>query len=266
MFDYLPLDVINFVIRPFIANDYWARVSLNSLLPPAERQGTRFKVDTLKQVELFLAMNKLRVLVDKATDATDPNVKAEKIVEFFDFLIKHPLFLQHSLSLRNTVFNQASTFGDITCPQYNSVNTSTMVVLVNKASEMLSVLKGKPFLYHITSLNNTTWCPIDGVGKRVCVDNELALIAAAAAEKLRLSTPHWRNVRPEIRYYRHRIGYDDYEHDYYEDENEGEWEYGYFDASNKWVFIKDDTPPKVSRRGTVMEDDGWEKVVSKKGW
>ena len=53
----------------------------------------------------------------------------------------------------------------------------------------------------------------------------------------------------------------------------GDWEYGYYDEANNWVCLEEEeeeeqeqSPPRISRQGTVLEADGWERVVSRKRW
>ena len=272
LFDFLPLDVINYVIKPFIENDYFARVALNGLLPPRDKRATLLREDAAKQLALCLSTVKLKKLVHNATWAEGPQAKAEAISVLFEYLIHNPLILQHNMNFRETAFRQATTFSDINCVQYNVLEESTKGCLVEKAVLLLNVIGRNPFLYSlISSLGNEKWSAVDGAGVCHVVDNSrwLAIAAAKArvmeaeAEKVRRSKPHWRIVYRVRRYYSRYSDYDDY------DEDE-ESEYGYYDAEDKWVLLKaeweeeEEEPPRVSRQGTVLEADGWERVVSRR--
>lgn len=47
LFDCLPLEVIKSKIIPFIADDYFARIGINSVLPPVDRTGTKLRPDVI---------------------------------------------------------------------------------------------------------------------------------------------------------------------------------------------------------------------------
>ena len=265
LFDFLPLDVINYVIKPFIENDYFARIALNGLLPPIDKQPTPLRKDAAKQLAFSLNTVKLKKLVGKATMAESPLAKAEAIVVLFDYLINNRLIMQHNINFRGTIIRQASTFADINCVQYNVLEESVKMCLVEKAHELLDVIGRTPFLYTLnSSLGNEKWSAVDGAGGCLVVDNSswLALAAAKARakeaeeEKVRRSKPHWRVVNRRRRYYSR-----------YWDDDEEDWEYGYFD-NDRWVFLKgeeeEQEQTRVSRQGTVLEADGWERVVSRR--
>jgi hypothetical protein len=132
-------------------------------------------------------------------------------------------------------------------------------------------LEKKPYLYPVNApQGNEKWSAVDGAGVCHITDNTHLLAIAAAkerakaaeAEKLRRSKPHMRLVyRPRLVYRSYRYDDDDY------DEDE-EWEYGYYDTNNEWIYLRDEeeeqVAPRVSRQGTVLEEDGWERVVSRK--
>jgi len=268
LFDFLPLDVINYEIKPYIENDYFARLALNALLPPIDRRGTPLRQDTARQLYLSLRIAPLKKLTHDASLAEGPVRKAEAIATLFDFLINNPLILQHNLSFRNTALRQATTFADPNCSQYISVQMTAVTPLICKAGLLLEIMEKTPFLYQLNTFqSNAKWTAVDGAGLRVVVDNSYLLAVALAkekalaleAEKLRRSKPHWRVVNRRRGYYSR----------YYDDDEE-DWEYGYFDKAHKWVCLEEEqkeeeqSPQRVSRKGTVLEADGWERVVSRK--
>jgi hypothetical protein len=146
--------------------------------------------------------------------------------------------------------------------------------LICKAGLLLEIMEKTPFLYQLNTFqSNANWAAIDGAGVCLVVDNSHLLAVALAkeralaleAEKLRRSKPHMRVVyRTRLVYRNYR--YDDDDYDYDEDED---WEYGYYDEANIWVCLKEEeeeeqSPLRISRQGTVLEEDGWERVVSRK--
>ena len=268
LFDFLPLDVINYEIKPYIENDYFARLALNALLPPIDRRGTPLLQDASKQLHLSLQIAPLKKLTHDASLAEGPVRKAEAIAMLFDFLIHNPLIMQHNLSFRNTALRQATTFADRACSQYTLLEDVDVTPLICKASLLLEIMEKTPFLYQLNTFqSNAKWTAVDGTGLCVVVDNSKALALALAkertlaleAEKARRAIPHWRVVNRSRRYYSHD------ESDYDDDED---WEYGYFDKADKWICLEEEeevqSPPRISRQGTVLEEDGWERVVSRK--
>jgi hypothetical protein len=261
LFDSLPLDIIKYEIIRYIADDYFARIGINFLLPYIDRQSTPLRRGASLELGMSLCVVKLNQLVANATNAKDPLRKAEYITETFNYLLKNPLILQHNMSFRNTAIAKAATFADHDCNQLEVLSEVTKADLVTNSCQLLALAACTPFLYHCTSAlsNDSKWSPIEGAGRHMVVDNERALIAAAkekrirfmASEKERKSKPHWNYfIRRSYRYY---------------DDDDGDWEYGYFDANEKWVYLEEEQEqPVVSRRGTVMDSDGWEWVVSKR--
>jgi hypothetical protein len=257
LFDRLPLDMIDHIIRPFITNSYFARLGVNGLLPPVDRQGTPLKYDAAKQLELSLVSARLKRLLERASSG-DPTSKAATIGEIFDFFSRTgAVVLQHNQQLRNVIVAQATVFADPHCQQYALVATADGAALNTKARHLLDMAAALPFLYPITaSMSNERWSPVSGLSGTVIVDNSrLLAAAAAAAEKAYRSTPHWSCVRLHGRYYGRERWYGD-------DDDDGDWEYGYFDDADRWVCIKGEE--QVTRRGTVLEADGWERVVARR--
>jgi hypothetical protein len=268
LFDRLPMDVIKYEIIPYIANDYFARMGINFLLPPVDRQRAPLRQSASLELGMSLCVVKLNRLVANATNAADPLSKAEYIAETFSYLLKNPLILQHNMTFRNTAIAKAVTFADPDCNQLEVLPEANKANLVDKSCQLLTFAASTPYLYHCTSAlsKDSKWSPIEGAGRHVVVDNERALIAAAkeerakfrAAEKERRSKPHWRFFTVSRGRYR-------------DDDYDGDWVFGYFDAEERWVYLEDpqeqeqeQEQPVVSRRGTVMDSDGWEWVVSKR--
>ena len=267
MFNHLPLDVIDYVIRPFIVNDYFARIALNSVLPPVDRKGTPLKDSAVAQLNMTLNVPKLDRSVRQVTNAVGTRARAEALSGFFDLLIKQPFILQHSYNFRQAAIAKAATFADPVCSQYSSETGDAKDALVERSKRLLELIDNIPYVGQVTSSSaDPKWSAVDGAGTCLLVDNSRAvLLATAAAEKLRRSTPHWRMV-----FKANSVRYDYYQDEYYEDGDDIE-EFGYFDECYVWVCLRseddlydDDTPVHNSRRGTVMGTDGWETVVSKK--
>ena len=293
MFDRLPMDVINYEIRPLVANDYFARVGINEMVRTHEKTPTRLRRNAAAELEVALATARMKPMLNDAElhsitygmteeeKTATAERKAAKIGVIFDFNVKHPILLKHNLSFRTTVESKVAEFADPDCPQYHLVSEASKATLIEKATWLMETLANNPFLFHVNGSTTTDkWSPIDGAPACVIVDNSVLLAAAAAveqaamaaAEKERRSTPHWRPTS-----YRRRGRYMDSDEDDYDDDD---WQYGYYeDGGHLWVCLKTeaednyerwsnyDEPeeqPKVSRRGTVMEADGWERVVSRR--
>lgn len=261
LFDFLPLDVINYVIRPYLSNDYFARIAVNALLPPIDRQGNPLRQDVAILCMLRLNLIPLKKLIDNATWAEGPLAKAEAIVELFEFLIHNPLILQHNFNFRNTALRQANTFADTDCHQYTLLEEQAKATLIDKSLNLLELMAKTPFLYQLNvPVGDEKWSSVYGAGPCVVVDNSKALVLTARKENaLRLEAEMRRRSNPHWTYVSYRGNRYDDDEDY-----GGEWQYGYVDSSNNWVLIEDDTRSYVSRRGTVKQDDGWERVVSRK--
>lgn len=298
------MDVIRFVILPYVANDYFARVAINSMVAWDEKIASPLKKNAAIQLEISLITPKLKRLLEGCEFdpylhimAKDEEKKARaeqkalKICEIFDINIKNPILLKHNLNYRQTVERKAREFADPDCSQYSIVCDETKVLVLAKAIQLLEAVVSNPFRFAESGSGQENWSPIDGAPARVIVDNSALLAvarareraAAEAAEKERRSKPHWRSIC----YYRRGRYSGDSDDDSYGDE---EWQYGYYEDGNyPWICLKTEIrnewggseedeqyeewrqqqqeewerqeQPKVSRRGTVMEADGWERVV-----
>jgi len=266
LFDSLPMDVIKYEIIPYISNDYFSRMGINFLLPPVDRQRAPLRRGAVTELGISLSVVRLSRLIANATNTQDQQNKAEQISETFKYLLINPLLLQHNMSFRNTAIAKATTFADANCNQYAVLSEANKANLIDKSCQLLAFVASTPYLYHsgCALTKESKWSPIEGAGNHVVVDNERALIAAAkeahaklmAAERERKSKPHWHFFT----FSRGRYRDDDYD---------GDWEFGYFDNDEKWVYLEDpqeqeQEQPVVTRRGTVMDSDGWEWVVSKR--
>ena len=300
MFDCLPMDVIRFVILPYVANDYFARVAINSMVAWDEKVPAPLRTNAAAELEVALAAARMKPMLNDAEfnyitcygmtekeRAEKAERKAVKIGEIFEFNVKYPILLKHNISFRTTAERKAMEFADPACEQYGFVSEATKALLITKANRLLEALGNNPFLFPVNGSTSTDkWTPINGAPARVIVDNSALLSAARdaaaavahAAEKERRSKPHWRRIHYGRRYY----GGDP--DDYDDDDDDESWEYGYFEGGgNVWVCLErkvnhaydspqedeydwsqEEEQPKVSRRGTVMEPDGWERVVSRR--
>jgi hypothetical protein len=113
---------------------------------------------------------------------------------------------------------KAETYASPNINEYELVSEDEKALLMLKATQILEALAKNPYVCEARpSFINETWSPIDGVKPRIIVDNEELL------EKIRRSTPHWREIEFK-RGRTHRY------YDYYR-------EYGYFDSNDTWVII-----------------------------
>jgi len=240
-FDLLPLDVINFVIKPYISDDYLACIALNGVLPPIDREGRRLRKDAVRELGLSLETIKLQRLLDASSVAVGAEAKIDNICELFEFLIHNQLLLEHNFNFKETAVAKAIEFADTNCEQYTLVDEAVKAILLNKSLEFLEFLEKTPFLYQLRqSAASEKWTAVDGIGSCVIADNShLIAIAqakerakAAEAEKVRRSKPHWRAVN------RYRGGSIRRGSRYDDDDDDDIYEYGYFDKDNVWVFLK----------------------------
>ena len=91
LFDFLPLDVINYEIKPYLDNDYFSRIAINALLPPNDRRGTHLGKDAARRLHMSLHIPLLKKLTNDAACAEGPVGKAAAIVVVFELLINNPL-------------------------------------------------------------------------------------------------------------------------------------------------------------------------------
>lgn len=171
-FDCLPLEVINYVIRPCIGDDYFARVALNSLLPPVDRQGNRFRDSTVKQFELIMIYTKLQPLLLKVVKARYTWSKAMGITNVLDFLIKNPLSLQYNQNIRNRATTLVrETLSDV-AELSKFEHGDAIKNLISKSLELNDLLVRTPLLDKLLdTLLDLPWSPIDGAGKHAVVNN-----------------------------------------------------------------------------------------------
>jgi hypothetical protein len=219
-FDDLPLDVIKYEILPFVANDYFARMGINGMLQPAERSSTPLRKNAMAELDIALSLisYKKKGLHVEPTLIETSSERLELLTRIFDFNINDLHFIKHAKNFRDMLTKKAETYANPNMNEYDLVHEDEKANLMLKATQILEVLAKNPYVCEARpSFINETWSPIDGVKARIIVDNEELL------EKIRRSTPHWREIEFE-RGRTHRY------YDYYR-------EYGYFDSNDTWIVI-----------------------------
>ena len=233
-FDELPLDVIKYEILPFVADDYFARMSINGMLEPVERTSTPLRKNAVAELDMSLTVlnyKKRKLDVDIRGATPTPSKIAEKLMEIFDFSIDNPLLLKYDIKYRNVMIKKAGAYADPNFVDYGYVSEDEKVKLVLKANQALEALDKNPYICECRpSFRNEKWSPIDGANSHVIIDNTELL------EKIRRSTPHWRNIgikrdRPSPLSRSRRC----YEADEYQ--NRDDYVYGYFDSNDAWISI-----------------------------
>ena len=217
-FDDLPLDVIKYEILPFVANDYFARMGINSMLQPVERTSTPLRKNAAAELDMaFTLMRyKKKGLNVEGELLESPAQRLEWLIEIFNFNIKDPHFMKYAKQFRDMITKKAQHYANPDIDEYMLVSEDEKARLTLKATQILEVLAKNPYVCEARpSFINETWSPIDGVKPRIIVDNEELL------EKIRRSTPHWREIEFK-RGRSHRY------YDYYR-------EYGYYDSNDEWV-------------------------------
>ena len=217
-FDDLPLDVIKYEILPFVANDYFARMGINSMVQPVERTSTPLRKNAAAELDMaFTLMSyKKKGLNVEGELLESPAQRLEWLIEIFNFNIKDPHFIKYAKVFRDMITKKAQHYANPDIDEYMLVSEDEKARLTLKATQILEVLAKNPYLYEAyPSIRNETWSPIDGVKPRMIVDNSELL------EKIRRSKPHWREIEFK-RGRSHRY------YDYY-------MEHGYYDSNDEWV-------------------------------
>jgi hypothetical protein len=135
------------------------------------------------------------------------------------------------MNYHDAMKKKAETYASPNINEYELVSEDEKALLMLKATQILEALAKNPYVCEARpSFRNETWSPIDGVKPRIIVDNEELL------EKIRRSTPHWRNIgikrdRPSPLSRSRRY----YEADEYQ--NRDDYVYGYFDSNDAWISI-----------------------------
>jgi hypothetical protein len=249
LFDCVPLEVIRHNIRPFIVNDYFARIAINSILPPADRQGTPLRVKAIKELELEINWIKLNRL-EKNIKHKDKTQETNGICKVYDYLLKNPFILQHHEGRRNMYISKATDYANPDYSHYTKVYNKSKLNLIDKASLLIELINKKPFICHYNEPCEL-WSPIFDAGHRTIVDNSRILFekTATAKEMSNVNRKKIKRAIPQLRCfmrpldkeddYGELIEYDEYDEDIYEDEGyEMYEEYGYFDINtDKWIKV-----------------------------
>jgi len=217
-FDELPLDVIKYEILPFVSNDYFARMGINSMLQPAERSSTPLRKNAAAELDMAFSLMsyKKKGLHVEPTLIETSSERLELLTRIFDFNINDLHFIKYNKNFRDMLTQKAERYANPNINEYVLVSEDEKDRLILKANEALQVLAKNPYLCEADPpLRNETWSPIDGTMCRIIVDNEELL------EKIRRSKPHWRVIEFK-RGRSHRY------YDYYR-------EYGYFDSNDEWI-------------------------------
>ena len=218
-FDELPLDVIKYEILPFVSNDYFARMGINSILQPVERTSTPLRKNAVAELEMTLTLMKYK----KKGLYVEPELlegcaqRVKLLLGIFDFNINDMRLIKYSKNFRDMLKKKAELFANPNINDYQFVSEDEKANVILKATQILEVLAKNPYVCEADpSFRNETWSPIDGLKRRI-IDNSDLL------EKIRRSKPHWREIEFK-RGRSHRY------YDYYR-------EYGYFDSDDKWITL-----------------------------
>ena len=224
-FDKLPLDVIKYEILPFISNDYFARMGINSMLQPVERISTPLRKNAVAELDMSFTMllYKKKGLGKEIYEYT-PSKMAEKLLSIFDFSINNTHFIKYHKNYHDAMKKKAETYANPNFIEYELIDERAPLIL--KATQMLEVLAKNPHICCVTpSYLNARWSPIEGATPCIVDNSELL-------EKIRLSKPHWREIEIKRgRTRRHNDVDEEYENYLYVRE------YGYFDSNDTWIKI-----------------------------
>jgi hypothetical protein len=235
-FDKLPLDVIKYEILPFVKNDYFARMGINSMLQPVERTSTPLRKNAAAELDMALTMMnyKKKGLYAEGGLLKTSAQRLGRLIAIFNFNIYDLHFIKYNKNFRGVITEKAEHYANPNINEYEFVSEDEKANLILNAAQMLEVLSKNPYVCEAyTSVINDKWTPIDGVKPRIIVDNKELL------EKIRRSKPHWRIVEEKRKRWRPRrnISDSDYSDEEYDDEH-GKMEYGYFLKDNTWVALK----------------------------
>ena len=227
MFDWLPLDVIKYEILPFVADEYFARMGINSILHPLDRISTPLRNNAIAELQMSIATRQYKNTNLNGNEyTTSASERAKMLISIFDFNTRNSTFLKYDIKYRNALILKVQQYSDPNFPQYHSVSQDEKTQLVSKAMQFTTTLANTPYLHEVKGVEfELNWSPIDGAKPRSVIDNTALL---EAAERKRRSQPHWRNI---VEYHRHTYAYHDYADREYR-------EYGYFDTNNKWVTLQ----------------------------
>lgn len=222
-FDELPLEVIKYEILPFVANDYFARMGINSMLQPVERTSTPLRKTAAAELDMsftLMSYKKKGLNVEGQLLETSAQ-RLERLIAIFNFNIKDPHFIKYYKNFRGVMTTKAEYYANPNINEYEVVSEDEKGHLILKATQILELLAKNPYLCEAhPSVGNDKWSPIDGVKPRMIVDNSELL------EKIRRSKPHWREI--EVKRGRSHRHEEDGDYHYYR-------EYGYYDSNDEWV-------------------------------
>ena len=234
MFDLLPLDIIKYEILPFAANDYFARMGINSMLQPAERVSTPLRKNAAAEFEMSITVLNYRKNINDEY-ALSASERAKSLMNIFDFLNKNPTLLKYDINYRNATIKKVEEYSDPNFSQYRWISEDEKMEVVSKANKLAETLSENKYVCEVRkSVSNEAWSPIDGLKTRII--NNFALLEKIERE-LR-AVPRWRLVEHErnSKSYGRQRRHEDLPDEYYTYEK---WEYGYFDMNDQWVFIHD---------------------------
>jgi hypothetical protein len=172
--DKLPIDVIHYVILPFLANDYDTRDALNMVLAPHERKGTPFAKDATIKFRLIQAYPYIQRGIRFADIEKNLDIRANAIIELISILRKYSVILEYSENFRKTCIKKFSSFVEPT--YYENLNVDPMIKnkLITESTSFLYDIENKyPFKYNIKCVSGLVSF-IDGLGPPHIVDNSIS--------------------------------------------------------------------------------------------
>ena len=117
LFDNLPLDVIQYVMYPYL--DYNSKVTLNCMLPPQDRIRTPLKSGVVLSVIIkILAVRLSRKLI--GYDGLTPIGRARKFLSLIRNFDRYHLILQHCKRARESVMDVLRDFSNPASERYGS--------------------------------------------------------------------------------------------------------------------------------------------------
>lgn len=158
-FDELPLDVIHYEILPFLSDDYFARIGINSMLLPIERTSTPLRKNAAIELEMSLTLHKFSIVL--AADSSTPSTRGEQLMAAFNLTINNPLFLKYNRKFRDIITEKGETYADPNFQDYGLVSEDEKAQLVVKSNKILEVLEKNLYVCDVSpSFINDEWSPI----------------------------------------------------------------------------------------------------------
>jgi len=169
MFDFLPLDVIKYKITPFVVNDYFARMGINSMLAPVERMSTPLRKNATTELHITIILDRYNKMLSNTKILSNMDTHSKRgrqLMAAFNCVINNPLLLKYHIKFRSVITKKAEEHSDPNFSDYELISEDEKNQLVLNAKNVLEVLKNNAYVSEISSsVKNKMWSPIDSGNK-----------------------------------------------------------------------------------------------------